>query len=57
MEKIRIGHVGTLHDHSAGKLACVKKFPDVFEVVGIVPEDDARWEHIKTQPAYRGIPA
>ncbi|MBR4873114.1 MAG: Gfo/Idh/MocA family oxidoreductase [Clostridia bacterium] len=56
MEKIRIGHVGTLHDHSAGKLACVKKFPDVFEVVGIVPEDDARWEHIKNQPAYRGIP-
>lgn len=56
MRKIRIGHVGTLHDHSAGKLACVKKFSDVFEVVGIVPEDDARWEHVKKRPEYQGIP-
>ena len=56
MKKIRIGHIGTLHDHSAGKLACVLKFPEIFEVVGIVPEDDARWEHMKDRREYRGIP-
>lgn len=56
MRKIRIGHVGTLHDHSMGKLRCVKKFPDVFEIVGIVPEDETRWEHVKAFPEYRDIP-
>lgn len=56
MKKIRIGHVGTLHDHSAGKMKCVRKFPDVFEIVGIVEEDDAQWEHIKNRPEYQGIP-
>ena len=56
MKKIRIGHIGTLHDHSSGKMQCVLKFPDVFEVVGIVPEDDARWERIKRNPEYREIP-
>ena len=40
--KIRIGHVGTLHDHSLGKLNCVGKYPDIFEVIGIVEENPER---------------
>ena len=40
MKKLRIGHIGTKHDHSVGKLDCVRKFPDVFEVVGVVEEDE-----------------
>ncbi len=56
MKKIRIGHIGTLHDHSAGILPCVRKYPDIFEVVGIVPESEERWEEIKNMPAYAGIP-
>lgn len=56
MKKIRIGHVGTLHDHSAGKLQCVRKFPEIFEVVGVVPENDERWEAVLRGPAYRDIP-
>lgn len=56
MRKIRIGHIGTLHDHSSGKMKCVLKYPDVFEVVGIVAEDDARWERIKNTLEYRNIP-
>lgn len=57
MKKIRIGHIGTLHDHSAGILPCVRKYPDVFEVVGVVPESKERWEKIKDMPAYQGLPA
>lgn len=56
MRKIRIGHIGTLHDHSAGVLPCVRSFPDVFEVVGLVPESAERYEQIKDMDAYKGIP-
>ncbi len=52
MRKIRIGHIGTLHDHSVGKLRCLKNFPEVFEIVGVVPESDARWEEIQDEKIY-----
>ena len=41
MRPIKLGHVGTLHDHSSGKLECVKKCPELFEIVGIVAESPA----------------
>ena len=56
MKPIRLGHVGTLHDHSSAKLACVKKFPEVFEVVGIVAETPERAAELSNQPPYQGIP-
>ena len=40
MKKIRIGHLGTYHDHSLGKLECILKYPDLFEVVGVVAESE-----------------
>lgn len=40
MKKLRVGQIGTLHDHSQGKLACAAKFPDIFEIVGVVPDSD-----------------
>ena len=40
MKKLRVGQIGTLHDHSQGKLACAAKFPDLFEIVGVVPDSD-----------------
>ena len=57
MGKIRIGHIGTLHDHSAGILPCVRKYPEIFEVVGVVPESRERWDEIKEMPAYAGLEA
>lgn len=42
MKRLKIGMIGTLHDHSEGKLACVKNHPDIFEVVGIAPDSDER---------------
>jgi len=55
-KKIRIGHIGTKHDHSSAKLDCVQKFPDLYEVVGIVEEDDAWWEKVKNTPCYTKVP-
>ena len=34
-KKIRIVHYGIGHDHSPQFLACLKQYPDVFEIVGI----------------------
>ena len=55
MRPIKLGHVGTLHDHSSGKLECVKKFPELFEIVGIVAESEERVEEIKNRAAYKGL--
>ena len=56
MRKIKLGHIGVLHDHSAAKLQCVRKYPDIFEVVGVVAETKELEEQCRNQPAYRGIP-
>lgn len=47
VKKIRIGHVGTLHDHSLGKLSCIRKYPDIFEIVGIAENDPAQRKRIE----------
>ena len=56
MKPIKLGHVGTMHDHSAAKLECVKKFPDLFEVVGCVAESPERAAALAHTPPYEGIP-
>lgn len=56
MKPIRLGHIGTLHDHSSAKLACVKKFPELFEVIGCVAESREREEELKNLPPYAGTP-
>lgn len=56
MKPIKLGHVGTLHDHSKGKLDCVKKFPELFEIVGIVAESPEREAEIKDIAPYKGLP-
>lgn len=56
MKKIRIGHIGTKHDHSQDKMDCVRKFPDLFEVVGVVEDDPVQLEKIKKNPTYKDYP-
>ena len=56
MKRIRIGHIGTLHDHSQGKLECLKAYPDIFKIIGIVPESDEQYNKIKDIGTYKDIP-
>ena len=72
MKKLKIGMLGTLHDHSIGKLDCVRKFPNEFEIVGIVPDSDEKiaefrargfnnftfWteKDLKVHPSFRDYP-
>lgn len=37
---IKIGQIGVCHEHASGKLSTLKKWPDIFEIVGVV--DDRR---------------
>lgn len=54
-DKIRIGHIGTAHDHSIGFMDCVRSFPDVFEIVGIAESDPDQYARNKNHPAYAGL--
>ncbi len=56
MSRIRLGHVGTLHDHSSAKLACVRKYPGMFEVLGCVAESPEREKELRDHHSYRGVP-
>lgn len=56
MEKIKVGHIGTRHDHSRAKLEAIKKFPELFEVVGIVPESEEVAKSFANDKVYGGIP-
>ena len=42
MKKIRVGYVGTAHDHSPQYLSCILKYPEVFEVIGLVEKRESQ---------------
>ena len=53
---IRIGQIGIGHNHGSAKMECVRKFPEVFEVVGFT-EDDPHWLAERGNwDCYQGIP-
>jgi len=54
--KIRIGQVGLGHNHGAAKMAALRKFPELFEVIGIAPESEQWLEKRGSLPAYEGLP-
>lgn len=54
--KLRVGHIGTRHDHSAGKLECVRKLSDIYEVIGVAEEDPEQRKLVLEQPPYRDLP-
>lgn len=56
MKKIRIGQIGIGHNHGAEKMCTVRRYPELFEVVGYA-EENARWiEKRGEHPAYQGLP-
>lgn len=57
MKKIRIGHIGTLHDHGAPTITALRKMSDVFDVVGYVPESEERYREVKGWVAYKDVQA
>jgi predicted dehydrogenase len=53
---IKIGQIGIGHNHAEGKMKAVRKFPELFEVVGIC-EQDERWiSERKRLDVYKDLP-
>lgn len=52
---IKIGQIGIGHNHGEGKMLAVRKFPDLFEVVGFAEEDDEWIEKCGNNDGYRGL--
>lgn len=56
MKRLRVGHFGTLHDHSAGILLCAQKFPEVFEIVGVAEDDPRLRARMEKEEPFAGLP-
>jgi predicted dehydrogenase len=56
LKKIRTAHFGIAHDHSAVTMECARKYPDIFEIVGICEPDEETRNTMGNHPAYAGIP-
>ena len=54
-EKIKVGQIGTMHAHAAGKMQTMRKFSDIFEVVGVVEPEDQRRAQMQKDPAYADL--
>ena len=55
MKKIKIGQIGIGHNHATALMSAVRKFPQLFEVVGYA-EDKEEWIAQRgNQPAYQGL--
>lgn len=53
---VKIGQIGIAHDHSIGFMECIRKYPDVFEIVGIAEQDPENIKKYGQNPCYDGIP-
>lgn len=54
-DKIKVGQIGTKHAHASGKMAAFRKFPDLFEVVGVVEPDDSQRQRVAASTTYAGL--
>jgi len=53
--KIRVGQIGVAHAHARGKMAAMRKYPDTFEVIGIVEPDESLRETRGRHAAYQDL--
>ncbi len=56
MRKLKVGQIGIGHNHAEGKLRTVRKFPELFEVIGYAEEDETWIEKRGSLDCYRDLP-
>ena len=56
MKKIKIGQIGIGHNHGGEKMLAVRRFPELFEVIGYAEENERWIEKRGHLPAYEGLP-
>ncbi|MGI5817317.1 MAG: Gfo/Idh/MocA family protein [Armatimonadota bacterium] len=52
MKPIRIGQIGVGHEHASGTIDALLRLSDLYEVVGVVEEENPRW---RSSTAYEGV--
>ncbi|MBC8356586.1 MAG: Gfo/Idh/MocA family oxidoreductase [Planctomycetes bacterium] len=53
--KIKVGQIGTKHAHASGKIGTMRKFSDLYEVIGVVEPDPKRRAQLKDDATYRDV--
>ncbi len=53
--KIKVGQIGTKHAHASGKLETLRKFDELYEVIGVVEPDEKRRQQLQEDPIYRDL--
>lgn len=56
MDRIKIGQIGIGHNHGSEKMRAIRKFPELFEVVGWCEEDENWIRQRGGLDVYQGIP-
>ncbi len=56
MKKIKIGQIGIGHNHGEAKMKAVRKFPELFELVGYAEENERWIEKRGELKGYEGLP-
>lgn len=56
MKKIKIGQIGIGHNHAEAKMLAVKKFPELFDVVGYAEENEEWISRRANLEGYRDLP-
>lgn len=55
MKKLKIGQIGIGHNHAEAKMLAVRKFPELFEVVGFAEENERWIEKRGSLKGYEGL--
>ena len=55
MRKIKIGQIGIGHNHAEGKMLAVRKFPELFEVIGYAEVNEQWIQKRDKLPCYEGL--
>ncbi|MFO7936788.1 MAG: Gfo/Idh/MocA family oxidoreductase [Kiritimatiellia bacterium] len=57
--RIKIGQIGVCHEHAKGKMDTLRKYPDIFEVVGVVDDRNSKAARFagsdKDMKSYEGL--
>lgn len=54
-QRIKIGQIGTGHEHASGKMSTLRKLSDHYEVVGIAESNPVLRKKGENDPVYQGL--
>lgn len=50
--RIKVGQIGTKHAHASGKMDTIRKFSEIFDVVGVVEKDETQRHRMANTKTY-----